>query len=57
MKGYKAKSHYLCIKKWVIKAVKEHKDDIHEWFDKNIEKQEITKEEQKQMEKILKEFK
>ena len=23
MKGYKAKSHYLCIKKWVINAVKE----------------------------------
>ena len=23
MKGYKAKSHYLCIKKWVISAVKE----------------------------------
>ena len=22
MKGYKAKSHYLCIKKWVIDAVK-----------------------------------
>jgi hypothetical protein len=21
MKGYKAKSHYLCIKKWVIDAV------------------------------------
>lgn len=24
MKGYKAKSHYLCIKKWVVNAVKEH---------------------------------
>lgn len=23
MKGYKAKSHYLCIKKWVVDAVKE----------------------------------
>lgn len=23
MKGYKAKSHYLCIKKWVVNAVKE----------------------------------
>ena len=22
MKGYKAKSHYLCIKKWVVDAVK-----------------------------------
>lgn len=25
MKGYKAKSHYLCIKKWVIDAVRNHK--------------------------------
>ena len=25
MKGYKAKSHYLCIKKWVVDAVKEKK--------------------------------
>lgn len=25
MKGYKAKNHYLCIKKWVVSAVKEHK--------------------------------
>lgn len=27
MKGYKAKSHYLAIRKWVYKAVKEHKTD------------------------------
>lgn len=25
MKGYKAKNHYLCIKKWVVNAVKEKK--------------------------------
>lgn len=25
MKGYKAKSHYLCIKKWVVDAVKERR--------------------------------
>ena len=25
MKGYKAKSHYLCIRKWVVNAVKEQK--------------------------------
>jgi hypothetical protein len=25
MKGYKAKNHYLCIKKWVVSAVKEKK--------------------------------
>ena len=30
MKGYKAKSHYLCIKKWVVDAVsKEKKDKIN----------------------------
>ncbi len=26
MKGYKAKSHYLCIKKWVVDAVKKRKN-------------------------------
>ena len=25
MKGYKAKNHYLCIKKWVLDAVKEQR--------------------------------
>ena len=25
MKGYKAKSHYLCIRKWVVDAVNEHR--------------------------------
>ena len=25
MKGYKAKSHYLCIKRWVVDAVKQEK--------------------------------
>jgi hypothetical protein len=24
MKGYKAKSHYLCIRKWVVDAVKKN---------------------------------
>ena len=28
MKGYKAKSHYLCIRKWVVNAVNTHKRDI-----------------------------
>lgn len=27
MKGYKAKSHYLCIKKWVVDAVKKQKNN------------------------------
>lgn len=33
MKGYKAKSHYLCIKKWVVDAVKERskKFDVDAW--------------------------
>lgn len=57
MKGYKAKSHYLCIKKWVVKAVEEHRNDIPKWFNKNIKKEDITEEEQKQMEELLKEFK
>lgn len=42
MKGYKAKSHYLAITKWVIKAVeKEHKEDkqkeTSEWRNKENE--------------------
>lgn len=30
MKGYKARNHYLCIKKWVIKAVKENNSNDNE---------------------------
>jgi hypothetical protein len=33
MKGYKAKSHYLCIKKWVIDAVKRAKPSIEKDYD------------------------
>lgn len=36
MKGYKAKSHYLCIKKWVVDAVKKktkkNNSTIEEWL-------------------------
>lgn len=36
MKGYKAKSHYLCIKKWVVDAVKRNpinkKSAVEEWL-------------------------
>lgn len=34
MKGYKAKSHYLCIKKWVVDAVKQKqsKFDVEKWL-------------------------
>ena len=42
MKGYKAKSHYLCIKKWVIDAVNNNKNKKFVanpiWFDKKIQK-------------------
>lgn len=30
MKGYKAKSHYLCIKKWVVDAVKKNHKETEE---------------------------
>lgn len=43
MKGYKAKNHYLCIKKWVVSAVNEHSTkDIkkHRWLDKEIKNDE-----------------
>ena len=60
MKGYKAKSHYLCIKKWVVKAVKEHSKDnqLNEmktpnWFNKKVEKKE---ENIGELEEILKDF-
>lgn len=36
MKGYKAKSHYLCIRKWVKDAVKEKKpNDVKNKFNDN----------------------
>ena len=67
MKGYKAKSHYLCIKKWVIKAVKEQgtkkgrgpirKEVVPEWLNKKIEKEEMSQEEQAEIENLLSEFK
>ena len=33
MKGYKAKSHYLCIRKWVIDAVKRAKPSLEKDYD------------------------
>lgn len=32
MKGYKAKNHYLCIKRWVVKAVKEKQPETKKGF-------------------------
>lgn len=41
MKGYKAKSHNLAIRKWVVDAVKEYniKHKMPNWFDKDFKKQ------------------
>ena len=33
MKGYKAKSHYLCIKKWVVDAVKRSRNKIDDTYE------------------------
>jgi len=40
MKGYKAKSHYLCIRKWVITAVKEQEAREHKEY-KNPKAEEL----------------
>ena len=63
MKGYKAKSHYLCIKKWVIDAVKQNKykhnkttAHVPDWFDKEIKEDSATPEEIAELEEIIKGF-
>ena len=64
MKGYKAKSHYLCIKKWVIKAVKEKKgirqpareEKIPEWFGKDVESKPMSEEDIAEMEALKREL-
>ena len=38
MKGYKAKSHNLAIRKWVVDAVEKKTGKLPEWFDKEIPK-------------------
>ena len=65
MKGYKAKSHYLCIRKWVVQAVKEHSkgkmqttaktESIPDWFGWNPKSEIATSEEQAEMKKMLEE--
>lgn len=65
MKGYKAKSHYLCIRKWVVQAVKEHSkgkmqttaktESIPDWFGWNPKSEIATSEEQQEMKKMLEE--
>jgi hypothetical protein len=56
MKGYKAKNHYLAIKKWVVEAVSKIKKEPT-WFNKEIEKEEMTKEELQQMEQLMSKYK
>lgn len=60
MKGYKAKNHYLCIRKWVLDAVKQNKykqkkESLPEWFDQEY-KNTTSPEEKAEMEELLKEF-
>ena len=55
MKGYKAKSHYLAIRKWVVDAVKERnrKKSIEpEWIDKKVEEVGLTDEQQQIIDRI-----
>lgn len=59
MKGYKAKSHYLAIRKWVVDAVNEKnkkENNVPIWFNKDIKSQEITKIEKEELDNLLKEF-
>ena len=56
MKGYKAKNHYLCIKKWVVNAVKEHNfksNSKPEWIDKKIERDDMSDEEVEKLRREL----
>ena len=68
MKGYKAKSHYLCIKKWVVDAVKEKKgrgnikqpirqEIVPEWLGKEVRSEALTDSEKEEMDSILKKYK
>lgn len=52
MKGYKAKNHYLCIKKWVVKAVKGNENKVPEWMNKEIEVEKYDRETIELAEKI-----
>lgn len=56
MKGYKAKSHYLCIKKWVVDAVKEHSKKemkMPDWAGKEVEEESMSDEELAEMQKEI----
>ena len=52
-KGKKYKSHYATILNW---ARKENKIPLPEWFDKELTNEKMTKEDEKEMDKLLKEI-
>lgn len=57
-KGKRYKSHYATILNWARKDKQNTKDEkVPEWVDKNIKEQQMSKEEQQEMEDILSEFK
>lgn len=58
MKGYKAKSHYLCIRKWVFDALKEREQKKRGSRTKtnqfnNFQQREVKKAEMDDLEKQL----
>lgn len=68
MKGYKAKSHYLCIKKWVVDAVKQKvtrtnytynkpANPVPEWLNKEVKSTPATPEEIARIQEMLKDYK
>ena len=67
MKGYKAKSHFLCMKRWVIDAVKNNrykntrqpirKELEPEWLNKDIKSEMATPEEIAEIKEMLKGYK
>lgn len=68
MKGYKAKSHYLCIKKWVVDAVKQKNNrrnytynkpanPVPEWLDKEVKSTPASAEEIARIQEMLKDYK
>ena len=67
MKGYKAKSHYLCMKRWVIDAVKNNRykntrqpiriEKEPEWLNKEIKPEMASPEEIAELKEMLKDYK
>ena len=62
-KGYKSKSHYLAMKRWVVQAVSEKDSkqsqmpkETPEWFGKKLDNAEMTKSEEEELDNLLKEI-